>query len=225
MSDKSIIQLNPINTIEDNDVFHIVRNNIDYKILGSDLKYELKPYYEYTASISQVNPYTDTSGTLLLGAFYTISNYVSGDDFSNMELISGTANTTGSYFRVLDTTPVNWSNGSLLSYSGAPYIVSTNLNGEFSPLINTFPVPITYEYVSNGTYKVNIAHDASRLEYNIYGPDARGTSYDKFTNQFTMKNTSDLYFTIKSLLIDDEGNPTLINSQLSNTTIYFKGYY
>lgn len=76
---------------------------------------------------------------------------ISGDDFSNMELISGTMNTTGAMIRATVTTPTVWSNGSDLAYDGSPYVVSTDVNGDLNPFINTIG-NIVWSYSSAGTF-------------------------------------------------------------------------
>lgn len=57
-------------------------------------------------------------GALILGEVYTISNYASGDDFSNMFILSGTANETGSTFVATEPLPLYWDEGSLLASGG-----------------------------------------------------------------------------------------------------------
>ncbi len=68
------------------------------------------------------------------------------DDFSNMELISGTMNTTGAFIRATSTTPTDWSNGSDLTYDGSPYVVSTDANGDLNPFVNTTLITPTFSY-------------------------------------------------------------------------------
>lgn len=56
---------------------------------------------------------------LLIGQTYTITNYVSGDDFSNIaNVTSGTVNTTGCQFIATGEVPTNWNNGSTLETDG-----------------------------------------------------------------------------------------------------------
>ena len=61
------------------------------------------------------NQSTQTSGTLLVGQTYQISNYVAGDDFTNV----GGSNTVGATFVATGTTPTAWANGSTLVRAGA----------------------------------------------------------------------------------------------------------
>lgn len=57
-----------------------------------------------------------TSGTLELAQEYEISNYESGDDFTN---VGAGSNATGERFTATGTTPANWSNGSAVKRLGA----------------------------------------------------------------------------------------------------------
>lgn len=185
MPDKSLPQLNQISDIQNTDLYHVVRNNIDYAITGANLKKAIAPYFEYSALISQIAPLTLTSGTFagIEGANFTITTFVAGDDFSNMELISGTMNTTGAVIRATQTTPIDWSNGSTLDYAGEPFVVSKNANNDIAPLVNTFVNAITFTYVTTGTYKINIVHDSRKIQGII------GTSYSAVISRFILSNT------------------------------------
>jgi len=55
--------------------------------------------------------YSATSGTLTIGIRYMISNYVAGDDFTN---VGASSNATGVVFTATGTTPTVWTNGSTL---------------------------------------------------------------------------------------------------------------
>jgi hypothetical protein len=60
---------------------------------------------------------TQTSGVLIVGKEYTILDFNTGDNFSNVaNVISGTINTTGCVFTATGTTPTTYSNGSTLAY-------------------------------------------------------------------------------------------------------------
>jgi len=77
---------------------------------------------------------TQTSGTLVIGQHYKITNYISGDDFSNIATtLEGTVNTTGYTFTATGTTPTTWTNGSTVQRVGMPgayYIYFDQLTGE-----------------------------------------------------------------------------------------------
>ena len=112
------------------------------------------PIKMYKALLSEDAPIaTKTSGTFTVGQIWTINTYNTDDDFSNMELISGTMNTNGCVFRATSTTPTHWAHLSDLSYDGAPYIVSTDSNGNLNPFVNTLGGDIIWSYVSAGYYE------------------------------------------------------------------------
>ncbi|HMI08739.1 MAG TPA: hypothetical protein VK528_14405 [Flavobacterium sp.] len=67
--------------------------------------------------IAQDAPSTATEGELKIGAKYTITNYLAGDDFENV----GGTNIEGESFIATGKIPTNWANGSQLDYNGAPY--------------------------------------------------------------------------------------------------------
>lgn len=178
MADKSVPQLNQITTINDTDLYHVVRNNIDYKITGQDIKKAISPYYEFFALISQfpsIGSYT--SGVLEGGAFYYIDSYNSGDDFSNMELVSGTMNTNGALLRATSLVPNVWTNGSTLENTLDAYISSINpTTGDYAPLINTWPSTFPYPsgidwskfiYSSTGSFYIGFPFGVAYTEIQI----------------------------------------------------------
>jgi len=78
----------------------------DSTLLYSNVQPELNPNPNF-ADWS----YTDlTSGIVTSGSTYWISNYVSGDDFTNI----GGTNVTDNIFTATGTTPTTWTNGSTL---------------------------------------------------------------------------------------------------------------
>ena len=78
----------------------------------------------------------------VIGEFYTIDTYESGDDFGNVaDVISGNINTSGCYFRATGMTPSNWSNNSYL-YSDGSLVVNE--------LENNLGVNIYWDYVPFG---------------------------------------------------------------------------
>ncbi|MBK6836817.1 MAG: hypothetical protein IPG89_22180 [Bacteroidetes bacterium] len=59
---------------------------------------------------------TQTSGALVIGKRYTILDFNTGDNFTNVaNVISGVINTTGCVFDAIGTTPTTYSNGSTLA--------------------------------------------------------------------------------------------------------------
>lgn len=162
MPDKSLPQLNKISDIKNTDLYHVVRNNIDYAITGENLKKAVRPYKVWSGLIQQIAPSTETSGTLYLGAKYTLTTFNAGDDFSNQELLSGTVNTSGSTFRCIVDTPTVWSNGSTVDQDGTPFVVSKNPNNEIAPFIKDFDV--TFQRFGAGEYKILFAEASLKVQ-------------------------------------------------------------
>jgi hypothetical protein len=78
----------------------------------------------YKALLTQTGSQTGTTlnnfnDGLIIGETYTITDYVSGDSFSNVaNVTSGVIDTTGCEFIATGETPTNWNNGSTLVSSG-----------------------------------------------------------------------------------------------------------
>ena len=78
----------------------------------------------YKALLTQLGSQTGTTlndfnDGLIIGETYTITDYVSGDSFSNVaNVTSGVIDTTGCEFIATGETPTNWYNGSTLVSSG-----------------------------------------------------------------------------------------------------------
>ena len=78
----------------------------------------------YKALLTQLGSQTGTTlndfnDGLIIGETYTITDYVSGDSFSNVaNVTSGVIDTTGCEFIATGETPTNWDNGSTLVSSG-----------------------------------------------------------------------------------------------------------
>jgi hypothetical protein len=130
----------------------------------------------YKCLLSQNAPIASkTSGTVIIGQIWTIETFETGDNFSNWELISGTANTTGAVYRALTTAPTTWTNGSDLSYDGSPYIVSTNADGDFAPFVNTLGGEPIYSYIDVGGFSGTLVgafpidKAIFKIPYNING--------------------------------------------------------
>jgi len=115
---------------------------------------DIEPAYKiYSALLSQNAPIpSQTGGTFTVGQIWTITTYVHDDDFSNMELISGSRhNETGAVIRATSDTPTVWVSSDL-SYDGAPYIVSTDSDDALNPFENTLGGDIVWSYVGEGEY-------------------------------------------------------------------------
>lgn len=191
----------------------------DYKIKKNALLPNKKIY---KALVSQSAPITITAGVLPIGVIWTITNYIAGDDFSNMELISGVMNTTGAVIRSNPSlAPTNYSHGSTLHYDGSPYIVSTNSNNDFAPLedtVGTLSVPVTLSFDVTGGYFVNCV-----------GAFAGGESKLHFPTTFPKNETGTVYGHLVSddqLAIDtySDLHTTRANGVLSYYPIHFEIY-
>lgn len=99
-----------------------------------------------------------TSGTLTDDAEYLISDYVDGDDFTN---VGASENKTGEVFTTTGTTPDEWTNGSTLK----PVTSRTSLVGavirmqlyKCKELVKTFTTvdgSITITSAANGEFKL-----------------------------------------------------------------------
>jgi len=223
MADKSVPQLNQITTINDTDLYHVVRNNIDYKITGGDIKKAISPYYEWTAFLSQfasVSSYT--SGLLTGGAFYYIDSYNSGDDFSNLELVSGTMNTNGALLRATTLAPNVWTNGSSLENTLDAYISGTNsITGKYEAVVNTWPS--TFPYPSGIDWS-KFMYDGVGLFY-ITFPFGAGQTYIQIGsgNPSTFEISS--YADGSSIWINTNVSGTPTDGLLNFTPISIKLYY
>jgi hypothetical protein len=76
----------------------------------------------YAAKLTQTyTGGTITSGYLIVGESYEITNYVSGDEFNTVaEVTYGVINTTGCVFKAIGSIPETFSNGSTLTPLGYP---------------------------------------------------------------------------------------------------------
>jgi len=134
--------------------------------------YEVKPYKVYTALLTQSgNSNIDTidSGNTVIGVTYQIDASVTGDDFRDIggPLITYDNEFIDYYFVATDTTPDNWTNGTVLRFdTGAPtVIVLENTIGN-----------IWFTYVEVGSYFVKsngLFTDKTYLNMQafLYGPD------------------------------------------------------
>ena len=84
----------------------------------------------YEGLIWSNDPATFTDGELVIGQTYTITNYVAGDDFTN---VGAVANANGVIFGATGTTPANWTNESVLDYDGRPGAIRLSNSLGFQP--------------------------------------------------------------------------------------------
>ena len=123
-------------------------------------------YLQYKALISQNAPVATTNQpTMIVGQIWNMDVHNAADDArllsyiasGYLELISGTINTNNSKYRAVGN---NFDFSILFplftttfSYDGAPYVVSTDANGDIAPTINTLGA-ITFQRNYAGVYEV-----------------------------------------------------------------------
>lgn len=113
----------------------------------------------YKALLTQTASQTGTdisffNYALIIGETYTITNYVTGDDFSNIaNVISGVINETNCVFIATGETPTNWTNGSTLVSSGGivASVLENNLGYDLVWEMDLLGQPGTYFAVNNTT--------------------------------------------------------------------------
>lgn len=143
---------------------------------------------------------TQTSGVLEVGIEYTILDFNTGDNFSNVAtVISGVINTTGCVFLATGTTPTTYTNGSTLakyvtqSYTYAELKAGLGLGskvykalltqtGTSAPvatvLVNNLSGTPVWSYDSAGFYKLTLAGEfiLGKTIYNIVPSDNSANS-------------------------------------------------
>jgi hypothetical protein len=127
-------------------------------------KYKLQTK-TYKALLTQTGELSGTdisslSWAFIVGETYNITNYVAGDDFSNIaNVINGTINTTGCTFSATGKIPTDWSNGSTITSSGG--LVVNELENNLG-----FPVGwVAAEIYGSGTY---VAYNNNGFENNTF---------------------------------------------------------
>lgn len=112
---------------------------------------------QYKALISQNAPIASTNNdTMLAGQIWELSGAANPADqafFDTYELVSGTLYAAGSRYRVSVDTPFTFS-ASAMEYDGSPYIVSTDINGDLNPFVNTLGGNPTFSYVATSSYNI-----------------------------------------------------------------------
>lgn len=94
---------------------------------------------------------TTSSGDLVAGKFYRITEFKSGDDFSNVGAPSsrcsdyGAKGRTGAIFQATGTTPALWTNGSRLTE-----LKVVELRAKFLELYNAAREPVT---INSGSFE------------------------------------------------------------------------
>ena len=143
---------------------YIIDNKADQTITGDlsisgdlGISGNINGVKKYTALLTETtmqmgNEILYFNYALIVGETYTISDYVSGDDFSNIaNVITGTINETGCVFVATGTQPNVWTNLSEIFSDGGLII---------NELENTLGFVVEWVNSSPGTY---IAYDPSEV--------------------------------------------------------------
>lgn len=140
------MSLTPLNPTYGTDAFINILFNKTNEIVGQ-LNNNSSNYKVYTALLSQTggdNPESFTNGSLSIGRTYEITDYQSGDDFTN---VGAPLNANGVKFVATGDTPLVWTNSSELSWNyGAPTVTA---------LENTLGGDLTWGYSALGGYTIN----------------------------------------------------------------------
>ena len=127
-------------------------------------------YYNYPVSNSPADatPEAITSGTLDIGVEYTITTFVSGDDFTN---VGATTNVTGEVFTATGETPTTYSNGSTLTRSTITCsgLIGLVTDGVFATCLFS-DVDTNKDYIAMATYSKAILVDPDNVGTTIEVP-------------------------------------------------------
>ena len=137
LTGKTINQLPPISGYSNNTPIPVYKDGQTVKGTFNDLTNVKK----WSALLTQTGPIvvtssTESNGGLILNEIYTINNYVSGDNFSNIaQVLSGVINTTNCVFKVTGDSsssyfyPSVWGGSELESEGGMVVTVLENTLG------------------------------------------------------------------------------------------------
>lgn len=113
----------------------------------------------YKALLKQSAPIaTTTNPDMEKGQIWTLEAYNVADatTIAALELISGTLYAVGSKYRSLTSQTLSVNAATTLSYDGSPYVVSTDVNGDFNPFINTLDGNPILSYHGVGSYRLTL---------------------------------------------------------------------
>lgn len=200
-------------TIEFNGYVSEVQRNYFEKLIGSELYLDLLN-----------NTETLISGTLVVSEKYTITDYKSGDDFTN---VGASKNENGEVFIATGTTPTNWTNESKLQTTSDIYFdllegkeytyqnKKVNFRGSKIYLIYLF----LYLYFKEGDINYS---DSGKKTYNVENStDARTPLNSSITsNHFT--NAQNFGEDITKYLNDNSADYPLFESSETNQNVNFR---
>lgn len=125
-----------------------------------DIINEAVPYKVYKALLSQNAPVaTTTDPTMIAGQIWTLEAYNAADaaTIAALELVSGTLYAVGSKYRSATDQTLSVDAATTFSYDGSPYIVSTDVNGDFNPFVNTLGGNPVYSWSSAGNFIITLS--------------------------------------------------------------------
>lgn len=163
-------------------------DNQSYTLPDNSGQFVLEPVgiKRYKALLSQNAPIASTLNvSMVAGQIWTLDIY-SGldpiDPFNGLELISGTIRVAGSKYRSNVDVSYIFTN-TQMSYDGSPYIVSTDVNGDFAPFVNTLGGSPVYSYPST----------AGRFRATLAGAFPNGKTMARFdkSRAWTVQRTND----------------------------------
>lgn len=164
----------------------------------------------YKALLSQNAPIaTTTNPTMVAGQIWTLDAYNVADaaTIAALELVSGTLYAVGSKYRSATDQTLSVNAATTLSYDGSPYVVSTDVNGDFNPFVNTLGAsPILSRY-SVGIIEVTLAGSLPLLKtwIRLSPPN----SIDGANGSFIIYDDEGVDNNSRKILIrDDSGIPT-----------------
>jgi len=153
----------------------------------------------YKALLTQLGSQTGTTlndfnDGLIIGETYTITDYVSGDSFSNVaNVTSGVIDTTGCVFIATGETPTNWDNGSTLVSSGnlAVTVLENNLGFDIEWIEDFTGIYIAFNSITGPLYNTFNRNTTFVLGGNVAIPFFGPTTIDTFVLPYTVIEKDD----------------------------------
>lgn len=141
----------------------------------------IKNYKVYSALLTQIAPAQTSSGTLVVGRKYILTDWLTDDDFLN---VGAAANEDAQVFVATGTTPTKWTNSSLVDSYGEP--VATILENTLSA------VPL-WEYTSAGLFTLTLTAEFTAAKTFLFVNDNLAPDAGKIYAKWTSANVITLY--------------------------------
>lgn len=120
---------------------------------------------KYKALISQNAPVaTTTDPEMVAGQIWTLEAYNAADaaTIAALELVSGTLYAVGSKYRSSTDQTLSVNAATTFSYDGSPYVVSTDVNGDLNPFLDTINDNIRFSYDGVGVVECDAGFQRSK---------------------------------------------------------------